>query len=65
MNRNGAIASALLGLGTCLVLYFMGIGVEAGVRVPWYFTSPGAGTIGMLVSLFVNPIVSLVGVNNK
>ncbi len=65
VNRNGAVASALLGLGTCLVLYFMGVGVETGVRVPWYFTSPGAGTIGMLVSLFVNPIVSLVGVNNK
>jgi SSS family solute:Na+ symporter/sodium/proline symporter len=46
-TRVGAIASALLGLGTCLVLFFL--------KVP----SPQAGTIGMMVSLAVNPIVSL------
>jgi Na+/pantothenate symporter len=57
-SRVGAISSALLGLGTCLTLYFLGVGVEAGTRIPWYFSSPGAGTIGMLVSLFVNPVVS-------
>jgi SSS family solute:Na+ symporter/sodium/proline symporter len=58
VTRFGAISSALIGLGTCLVLYFMGLGAEAGTRVPWYFSSPGAGTIGMLVSLFVNPLFS-------
>jgi len=46
-TRAGAIASALLGLSTCLVLFFL--------KVP----SPQAGTIGMMVSLAVNPIVSL------
>ena len=46
-HRSGALGSALLGLGTCLLLY--------GVfRRP----SPEAGTIGMLVSLAVTPIVS-------
>ncbi len=58
VTKYGAITSALLGLGTCLVLYFLGLGVEVGARVPWYFSSPGAGTIGMLVSLFVNPVFS-------
>lgn len=58
-NRYGAIASALIGLGICLGLYFMGVGAGAGVKIPWYFSSPGAGTIGMLVSLAVNPIVSI------
>lgn len=47
-NKHGAIASAVLGLGTCLVLAFTGM------------SSPEAGTIGMLVSLAVNPVVSIV-----
>lgn len=46
-NRIGAIASAVLGLGACIILYVIG-------RPP-----PEAGTIGMLVSLVVNPVVSL------
>lgn len=58
-NRYGAIASALIGLGVCLGLYFMGVGAGAGAKIPWYFSSPGAGTIGMLVSLAINPVVSL------
>ena len=60
MNRSGAIASALLGLGSCLVLYFLGLGNTPGTPLPWYLSSPGAGTIGMLVSLAVNPIISLI-----
>ncbi|MFU8842784.1 MAG: sodium:solute symporter family protein [Bacteroidales bacterium] len=48
-NKYGAIASSLLGLGTCLTLYITGM------------PSPEAGTIGMGVSLVVNPVVSLVG----
>ncbi len=47
VNRMGAIASGVLGLATCLVLYATG------------FPSPQAGTIGMLVSLALNPLVSL------
>jgi Na+/pantothenate symporter len=47
-NVAGAIASSVLGLGICLFLYFG--------KMP----SPQAGTIGMLVSLAVNPIVSLI-----
>jgi len=43
----GAIASSVLGLATCLVLYFKGM------------PSPEAGTIGMIVSLTVCPVVSL------
>ncbi len=45
-NKYGAIASAILGLGTCLVLSFTGS------------PSPEAGTIGMIVSFVVPPIVS-------
>lgn len=46
-NRCGAIASGVLGLGTCITLYFSG------------YPSPQAGTIGMGVSLAINPLVSL------
>jgi solute:Na+ symporter, SSS family len=48
VGKIGAIASSVLGLTTCLVLYFKGI------------PSPQAGTIGMIVSLVVCPLVSLV-----
>jgi Na+/pantothenate symporter len=48
VNRVGAVASALIGLGACLWLYFDGM------------ASPQAGTIGMIVSLGLNPIVSAV-----
>ena len=47
MTKAGAIASAVLGLGTCVGLSLSG------------FSAPEAGTIGMLVSLAVNPLVSL------
>jgi SSS family solute:Na+ symporter len=42
----GALSSAFLGLGTCLALAFLGFG------------APEAGTVGMLVSLVVNPLFS-------
>jgi len=48
VNRTGAIASSVLGLATCLILYLTGS------------SSPEAGTIGMMVSLVVNPLVSLI-----
>jgi len=47
-SRTGAIASSILGLVVCLGLYFAGR------------PSPEAGTIGMMVSLTVNPLVSFV-----
>jgi len=47
MTKAGAISSALLGLGVCLTLYVTGT------------PSPQAGTIGMIVSLVVNPVVSM------
>ncbi len=47
MNKAGAIASSFLGLGVCIVLYATGM------------PSPQAGTIGMMTSLVVNPVVSL------
>jgi solute:Na+ symporter, SSS family len=46
VHRTGAIASSVLGLGTCITLYLTGS------------PSPEAGTIGMFVSLAVNPVVS-------
>jgi len=46
-NKFGAISSSVLGLAVCLILYFQGM------------PSPQAGTIGMIVSLAVNPIFSL------
>jgi SSS family solute:Na+ symporter/sodium/proline symporter len=47
-TKLGAFVSGLGGLATCLVLYFTGM------------SSPEAGTIGMMVSLALNPIVSLI-----
>jgi SSS family solute:Na+ symporter len=46
MNKAGAISSSVVGLTVCLVLYAQGT------------PSPQAGTIGMIVSLALNPIVS-------
>lgn len=48
MNKFGAIVSSVAGLGVCLVLYFIGM------------SSPQAGTIGMLVSFALNPVISLI-----
>ena len=47
VNKVGAIAAAVLGLGTCVVLYAAGR------------SSPEAGTVGMMVSLAANPVFSL------
>ncbi|MBU0637839.1 MAG: sodium/solute symporter [Planctomycetes bacterium] len=46
VNRFGAISSAVLGLGVCLALYIAGR------------PRPEAGTIGMIVSLVINPLFS-------
>jgi len=46
-TRCGAISSAVAGLATCVILYAAGR------------PSPEAGTIGMMVSLAVNPLVSM------
>lgn len=48
VNRTGALASGILGLSTCLILYGTG------------YPSPQAGTIGMFVSLLVNPLFSMI-----
>ena len=50
VTKMGALLSSTLGLATVLILYFTGM------------PSPQAGTIGMLVSLAVNPIVSYVSI---
>jgi len=52
-NKMGAIASSVLGLATCIVLYILGM------------SSPEAGTIGMIVSVCINPIVSLFGMRAR
>jgi solute:Na+ symporter, SSS family len=48
VNKTGAIASAVLGLGTCILLTVF--------KMP----SPQSGTIGMLVSLGTCPLFSLI-----
>ncbi|MCK5127331.1 MAG: sodium/solute symporter [candidate division Zixibacteria bacterium] len=48
-NKVGAIASAIIGLATCVTLYNIG------------WSSPEAGTIGMIVSLAACPVFSLLG----
>jgi Na+/proline symporter len=48
VNRTGALASSILGVATCLVLY--------GSNVS---SSPEAGTIGMMVSLAASPVFSI------
>lgn len=58
VNKLGGLSSGLIGLAVCLFLYFYGLNDES-VPKAWYFTSPGAGTIGMIVSLATNPLVSL------
>lgn len=58
VNKYGAYASAILGLCTTLALYFYGLSIEGAKD--WYFTSPGAGTVGMIISLIINPLVSSV-----
>jgi SSS family solute:Na+ symporter/sodium/proline symporter len=48
VNKVGAISASILGLGTCLYLAFTGM------------SSPEAGTIGMMVSLILPPIATLI-----
>ncbi|MEZ4388258.1 MAG: sodium:solute symporter [Candidatus Krumholzibacteriia bacterium] len=48
MHRAGAVTGAVVSLAVCLGLYFAG------------WPSPQAGTVGMLVSLGLSPLVSLV-----
>jgi SSS family solute:Na+ symporter/sodium/proline symporter len=48
VNKFGAISSSVLGLTTCIGLYI------------WGMPSPQAGTIGMMVSLAINPIFSFI-----
>lgn len=57
VTKFAAISAALLGLGTCLSLYFIGINTPG--PLPWYLGSPGAGTLGMIVSLALPPIISI------
>ncbi len=53
VTRAGAVASGVGGLSVCLILYFSGL------------PSPQAGTIGMFVSLALNPLVSLFANNRQ
>lgn len=48
INKAGAISSSVIALATCLTLYITG------------FSSPEAGTIGMLTSLGANPVFSMI-----
>jgi SSS family solute:Na+ symporter/sodium/proline symporter len=51
-NKFGAFYSTIFGLTTCITLYI------------WGLPSPQAGTIGMFVSLAVNPVVSWITRNS-
>jgi len=51
-NKFGAFYSTIFGLTSCITLYI------------WGLPSPQAGTIGMFVSLLVNPIISWVTRNS-
>ena len=53
-NRFGAIASAIIGLGVCLYLYFSGWSPPAE-----------AGTIGMITSLVACPLLSMLVPNSE
>lgn len=53
MSKAGAMVSSVAGLGLCLYLYLTGT------------PSPQAGTIGMLASLILNPIISIIFQNQK
>ena len=53
VNKFGAISSSVLGLATCLILYVTGL------------PSPQAGTIGMIVSLVINPVFSYLYILTK
>jgi solute:Na+ symporter, SSS family len=57
ITKPAAIIAAMLGLGVCLGLYFTGLNTPG--PLPWYLGSPGAGTIGMIVSLVLPPIISI------
>ncbi len=59
ITKAGALTSAFLGLATCLILYSIGQGQPEGSALSWYYGAPGAGTLGMIVSLLIAPIVSL------
>ncbi|MCK5761240.1 MAG: sodium:solute symporter, partial [Candidatus Delongbacteria bacterium] len=52
-NKYGAYGSSFIGLGLTIVLYSNG------------WSSPEAGTIGMLVSLALNPVISLIFKKNN
>lgn len=53
VTKLGAYVSAIVGLATCITLYSIGM------------SSPEAGTIGMIVSLALNPLVSFTQVAFK
>lgn len=53
VNLFGALSSGLIGLSLCLGLYAYGM------------PSPQAGTIGMISSLVINPVFSLLASNKK
>jgi len=48
-SKTGAIASSVLGLAVCLILFYF-------IEMP----SPQAGTIGMMTSLVICPVVSMI-----
>ncbi len=53
VTKFGALSSSILGLSVALILFFTGM------------PSPQAGTVGMLVSLAINPLFSFIEITSK
>ena len=59
ITRLAATVAGIAGLAVCLLLYISGLGIEGPLS--WYYTSPGAGTLGMITSITLPPLISLPG----
>ncbi len=61
-SRLAAYGSGLIGLSITLILYFVGVSTLETIK-PWYFSSPGAGTLGIIASFVLAPLLSLFAKN--
>ncbi len=57
-TRLAAYLSGIIGLALTLTLYFVGLYTDNPVK-EWYFTSPGAGSIGIMASFILAPLISI------
>lgn len=57
ITKMAATIAGIMGLAVCLGLYLIGLSIED--PLPWYYSSPGAGTLGMITSIIIPPLLSL------